>query len=577
MAEAIRLVIWDLDETFWKGTLTEGGMEYLQATHNIVVTLAQRGIMSSICSKNDLVSVQPILEAQGIWEYFIFPSINWEPKGQRIARLIEDTQLRAASVLFIDDNAMNLEEARHYVPDIQVAAETAIPGLLGWPALAGKDDSGLSRLKQYKLLESKKADEAAVGGDNLDFLRNSDVRVIFEYDVAAHLDRAIELINRTNQLNFTKKRLPEDNDLARAELTELLSHYQTQAALVRVVDRYGDYGFVGFYAIRRTPKATQLVHYCFSCRTLNMGIETWLFRRLGSPALEVVGEVLTDVINDAADIDWIQVETTLGPEASTAVGHRFDTIATHGGCDQRAVAHYFAAHAEAEFGEYNISRAGINYRIDHSQVLRYALEGLPEAARQDVLALGFEPEDFTTALSSLSGDNNLVILSFWMDSSVVMHRHVATGVLVPFATDAVTKLRENPDVPVYARMARALDESFVPAGKISDDAFVDNLHAIFRHLAGKGRVFVIKGNGVYGFSGGGVSPRTRFNGLIDKVARDYAYVTPLEIIDHIQGESEVQTPNHFDRMVYFRLYTEIMKHVSDSKVAADTGLEFATE
>jgi hypothetical protein len=50
MAETIKLVIWDLDETFWRGTLDEGGItQYVQAHHDIVVELAQRGIMSSIC------------------------------------------------------------------------------------------------------------------------------------------------------------------------------------------------------------------------------------------------------------------------------------------------------------------------------------------------------------------------------------------------------------------------------------------------------------------------------------------------------------------------------------------------
>jgi predicted enzyme involved in methoxymalonyl-ACP biosynthesis len=50
MPEAIRLVVWDLDETFWRGTVTEGGItEYIQAHHDIVIELARRGIMSSIC------------------------------------------------------------------------------------------------------------------------------------------------------------------------------------------------------------------------------------------------------------------------------------------------------------------------------------------------------------------------------------------------------------------------------------------------------------------------------------------------------------------------------------------------
>jgi hypothetical protein len=47
MSEAVRLVIWDLDETFWSGTLTEGGIVYNEATHNIVLELARRGIMVS--------------------------------------------------------------------------------------------------------------------------------------------------------------------------------------------------------------------------------------------------------------------------------------------------------------------------------------------------------------------------------------------------------------------------------------------------------------------------------------------------------------------------------------------------
>src|SRR5271157_5831628 len=80
--EAIRLVVWDLDETFWRGTLTEGGIEeYLEDCHNLVIRLAERGILSSICSKNDHESVKQILLERKLWDYFVFPSIDWAPKG----------------------------------------------------------------------------------------------------------------------------------------------------------------------------------------------------------------------------------------------------------------------------------------------------------------------------------------------------------------------------------------------------------------------------------------------------------------------------------------------------------------
>ena len=102
--EPIRLIIWDLDETFWSGTLTEGGITYRPEIHDTVVALAHRGIISAICSKNDLAPVRDILQAHGIWDYFVFPSIDWSPKGPRLRALVDALQLRPETIAFIDDN-----------------------------------------------------------------------------------------------------------------------------------------------------------------------------------------------------------------------------------------------------------------------------------------------------------------------------------------------------------------------------------------------------------------------------------------------------------------------------------------
>jgi FkbH-like protein len=158
--EAVRLVIWDLDETFWKGTLSEGGIgHYLQANHDIVVTLAHRGIMSSICSRNDFATVRDVLERHGIWDYFIFPSIDWNSKGRRVADIVETVQLRPPTILFIDDNPMNLADVAVAVPGIQVAGPEILEDLLDDPLFEGKNDERLTRLSQYKLLEKRQSDK----------------------------------------------------------------------------------------------------------------------------------------------------------------------------------------------------------------------------------------------------------------------------------------------------------------------------------------------------------------------------------------------------------------------------------
>ena len=82
----VKLVIWDLDETFWRGVLSEIGIDYVSANHTLVEKLSRRGIVNSICSKNDFEAVRGALERHGIWDHFVFSKIAWGPKGELIAQ-----------------------------------------------------------------------------------------------------------------------------------------------------------------------------------------------------------------------------------------------------------------------------------------------------------------------------------------------------------------------------------------------------------------------------------------------------------------------------------------------------------
>ena len=141
----IKLIVWDLDETFWKGTIsdTEGILkdEYLQQNIKLVKQLSERGIVNSICSKNDRGEVEKNLKELEINEYFVFASVNWEPKGQRLGKLIQDMSLRSENVLFIDDNTGNLEEAEYYNSEIMVATPEIIDLLVQNVTVMGKDDN----------------------------------------------------------------------------------------------------------------------------------------------------------------------------------------------------------------------------------------------------------------------------------------------------------------------------------------------------------------------------------------------------------------------------------------------------
>jgi FkbH-like protein len=332
----VKLVIWDLDETFWSGTLSEEGIHTVEAHVQMIRTLVDRGIMCSICSKNDFAQAQAAVEALGIWDLFVFPHIAWSPKGQAIAQMIDEMGLRDENVLFLDDNHLNLEEATFFSPRLMVvdASKGGLTGLLDLPQLKGKDDRGHSRLAQYKVMEQKKDERENSGLSNAEFLRQSQIKIKIITDVENHMDRVLEILNRTNQLNFTKVRANSETE--RAALEELLAVSGMHAGLVHVQDRYGDYGVVGFFCVRTKFSGTAVHHFAFSCRTLNMGVEQWVWQHLNRPDFDVVGPVASK-LTDHGEIDWITEVTDFETGTNQLEERRLCLV---GGCDLLQVSFY---------------------------------------------------------------------------------------------------------------------------------------------------------------------------------------------------------------------------------------------
>ncbi|MBV8798622.1 MAG: HAD-IIIC family phosphatase [Alphaproteobacteria bacterium] len=591
MAEPVRLIIWDLDETFWSGTLTEGGITYTQSNHDLVLALAKRGIMSTICSKNNFEDVKALLTKRGVWDYFVFPSINWHPKGPRLKQLIEDVQLRPESVLLIDDNPLNRREAEHFIPGIQTADVDIIPTILESPLFRGKNDEALSRLAQYKLLETRKADESEAP-DNIEFLRSCNIQVEIDHDVEAHLDRAIELINRTNQLNFTKNRLPEDPDAARAQLRDELSHFTTQAAIIRVRDRYGDYGYCGFYLVSSRRGHSRLEHFCFSCRILNMGVERWVYDLIGRPKIKVFGEVLTD-LNADIRIDWIKLGSD-GPASSSGVAADSlpDRVLIRGACNVDPLLHYFKTNSTEAFGEFNQIRDSISVRRDHSLILRYAIEGVSRTDMRLLRRLGFDESDFETKFHTLESPC-LRILACWIDAHEIVYRHKETGLLVPFdmrgsgmrrvdRVRAKGKAFRDLDLPESAmRAIRVLNAQFEHVGVLPEEDAIRNFDLIAGTLPSGESVFLICApNGKERRHG--LSRFAELNRRIgDAAARHPGKLVPVSIADIIEDD-DIGGNAHFHRKAYHELYRricELMVHREPGSyphTLASTDLELQT-
>src|SRR4051812_15760088 len=98
----VKLVILELDGKFWRGTLAGDETVFaIESNLRTVRALSERGIVNSICSKNDPARAKAKLAELGIWDHFVFPSISFNPKGAAVAEMIEGAALRAENVLFI--------------------------------------------------------------------------------------------------------------------------------------------------------------------------------------------------------------------------------------------------------------------------------------------------------------------------------------------------------------------------------------------------------------------------------------------------------------------------------------------
>ena len=570
-AAALKLVIWDLDESLWSGVLSEGEVELEAAHAEVVRTLTRRGIMNSICSKNDHEDVQARLLREGLWGEFVFPSISWLPKGPRIAQIIEDMQLRATNVLFIDDNVSNLQEALHYVPGLQVAEPSVIAELLSLPQAQGKDDRALTRLAQYRVLEAKVADRAEVAISNEEFLRSCEIRVELADARAEDATRLLELVNRSNQLNFTKSRISEQ------EFQAMLAQEGRQTRFLRVSDRYGDYGICGFYSLYEG----RLTDFVFSCRILHMGVEQWLYARLDQPELSVIGEVASS-LTDCESVDWISIGDPAaeparvgapGPAPMPAASS--SRVLLKGGCDLSMLHSFLGGSIRTEFTY--PSSTGAEVHGDHTEVLRRSSRAVISEFGPIIDRLPFlDRAAYRSRIVRAPKSVGTMIFSVLMDYTQGLYRLRAGDFVAPFcqqdidATDPSNWPRLERlwgEVGIDRRFLEWFSEHFEYQGVISEERFKENIRWLAGRLSPGARLILINGVEVpveHEVEVDRHLHHRRMNRALEEVVGELPNAAICDVRGLVLSEDDLKDNiRHYTRQTYVRIAEQLTALVGD--------------
>lgn len=431
LKNAVKLVVWDLDETFWNGTLSEEGITPIAENVEMVKQLARRGIISSVCSKNEPDRALAALRELDVLDYFVLPSVSFQPKGKSIAGIVSALQLRPDNVVFIDDNPSVLAEAGYCCPGmVCLESPHQLAALMDSPFLQGAPDSELTRLWQYRLLAEKQNLKQTEGGSDERFLRASEIRIEIDFAVEENIERIVELINRSNQLNYTKRRI--ETEEARRRLLADLRAFGFNAGVVRVWDKFGDYGIVGFFMTLATLREYRLEHFVFSCRIMNMGVEQYVYEYLNRPGIEIVGPV-ANAIETFASVDWIKD----GSRSAVISTLRRYKLVVVGGCDMLQLSTYCSADS-SEFT--NRQQNGFMKRLDDP----FLILDDPERVRKSELRPyipAFNADDML-ALKHAAQEGDLIVLSLYRMMEVNYFRGT-DGLTVRLDEDAVRDILKS--------------------------------------------------------------------------------------------------------------------------------------
>lgn len=563
--KSVKLIIWDLDGTFWEGTLSEGEVMIPKDRARLLEDLTDCGIVNSICSRNDFDKAKARLDEAGVWDLFVSPSISWDAKGPRLKQQLEDLALRPVNVLFLDDNPSNRGEAEYYVPGIQTAGPEELGSIAMQVASLERSDAERTRLAHYKTLEKRNA-AAKASSSSEKFLYDSGISAEIRHDCLEQKERILELINRTNQLNFTKKRIGPE------ELESLLDNPGYECGYISSKDKFGDYGIVGFYAL----KDNRLEHFVFSCRTMGQRIEQWVYAQLGFPEITVNGEVATNL--NATDCPgWVnQTVNQDHPDQATNAPSSHCRVLLKGPCDLSHSLVYLKGSGmfDAELG-YTTANGQIVAAHNHSVHIEGLHEWSEEQKREIAEDCIFVDPPMLTG-RFFSGGYDLIVLSTSFESYYQTYRNRDSGVKVAFAGVNLTNPKYWPrlvDGTLYTggnsfseEYLKSFAEKYEYIGITRPETYLKFLENCLNWLPDRTVLCLILGATRFIDTRNVVGIRhTNLNTAIKDFAKSHPRVRYIEVDDFIDDASDyLDGINHFSAKVYYGIAQAIAKAIRET-------------
>ena len=331
-----------------------------------------------------------------------------------------------------------------------------------------------------------------------------------------------------------------------------------------MADKYGSYGICGFYLVSNGT----CTHFLFSCRSMNMGVEQFVWAKLGRPYVPVTGEVISDI---DSPVDWIRVvdDAEVAGEAEGRPDITTFSVGMFGACNLAMAASYlrqwFQVSEEFNYPYHDwgifplpriIASAGEAKRPENQAILA-RLPGMPPTRYDSFM---------------LDGSVDAFVISFSSESFCGYYRARSTGLVIPlnngrignrsFSELSYEEIQQAGVAGVSAEQWRFMQEELEYIGTFEPGRFAADVRRTFEIAASHGKPVVVIGlNERVGRDLPILRLFGEVNAIVNPMAREFGFPV-IDVADYVRSDEDITDDMggaHYRRQVYSKIATEVRR------------------
>jgi FkbH-like protein len=290
--KAKKVLIFDCDNTLWKGILGEDGFDKIEMSpktkdgaifaeiQSMALALNRHGVLICLCSKNNPKDVDKVIKSHPDMQlkdkHITINKSNWSDKVTNLTEIAQELNIGIDSFVFVDDSHFEVNFIKAQLPEITVLQ---VPkrlyeypkmlrenlGLFYNLSFTAEDEMKIEMYNQQMKREIVKKEFT----DIEDYLASLELTITIFQDEESIIPRMAQMSQKTNQFNLTSNRYTE------GDIKNFIENDSATVLAFSVSDKFGDSGITGLCIINldQQNQIAEIDTFLMSCRVIGRNIE----------------------------------------------------------------------------------------------------------------------------------------------------------------------------------------------------------------------------------------------------------------------------------------------------------------